>query len=144
WARPHPTRTSKAAKRAQGARCGSRSPPPALDPMTELAVDLVRAIRSRDGVGLAEMLRLRRDVTRGPERAYLRRYAPSLLDAFEKVDDEPIELESHVRRSATALDEARDAALEAELEEEAAALIESEAEADDVPPRRRIAHRSSS
>ena len=61
--------------------------PPALDPMTELIVDLVRAVRAREGVGLPELLRLRREVGRAPERRHLTRYAPRLLDAFMRMED---------------------------------------------------------
>jgi hypothetical protein len=98
--------------------------PPGLGPLDDLVVDLVRAVASRGAIGLAEMLRLRRDASRAGERRYLRAFVPTLLEAFEHLDE--IDLSAPLEGSIRVAEEATsDSATD--LEQELEAIAEDEA-----------------
>ncbi len=105
--------------------------PPGLGPLDDLVVDLVQAVGSRGAIGLAEILRLRRDASRPGERSYLRAYVPTLLEAFEHLDEIDLSapLEGPVRVAVEPEGE-RSTDLESELE---AIAEEAEREGDARP-----------
>ena len=83
-----------------------------LDPRTALVADLVRALGSPEGLGLAEKKRLHEEARRPENRAFLESAAPRLLTALERQEDheervtEELE-DAEAEREIDAADEAR-------------------------------------